>query len=115
MTISLVRENVFSTLESFMLPVYLQGSMSKKEEYPETFFTYFIPTQEGINGDNEEQIKTFIVEIAVYSNDIDKMDELSEQIKNKMKEQNFNFVMGGDVASDEPTHTGYMQRFAIIL
>lgn len=116
MSIKKIRQIFFDTMqENFSYPIFLQGSMSEKMKYPETFITYFIPTNETQNGDNETQINTFILEVATYSSDIDIKDDTTEKIKEILKAKNFNFVMGGDVASDEPTHTGYMQRFAIII
>lgn len=116
MSVKEIRNIFFDTMqENFSFPIFLQGSMSDKMKYPDTFITYFIPTNETQNGDNKTQLNTFILEVATYSNDIDVKDETTEKIKEILKAKNFNFVMGGDVASDEPTHTGYMQRFAIII
>ena len=41
-TIKEIREEVFNILESFDLPIFLQGSMSERAKYPKLFITYFL-------------------------------------------------------------------------
>lgn len=114
-TISEVREQLFNILERNGLPIFLQGSMSQEAEYPDTFLTYFIPTNdEDIFADNTATHTAYTVQAAVYSNDIDQKDALAEKIKTDMKAEGFLFQTGGDVASDVETHTGYMQQFVIL-
>jgi len=36
-----VKTLLLTTLESFNYPVYLQGSLSDKDAYPDAFFTYW--------------------------------------------------------------------------
>ena len=114
-TIKEIREEVFNILESFNLPIFLQGSMSECAKYPKLFITYFLPTVDDIlHVDNNSFLSQYIVEVAVYGNNIDKVDETVNAIKTKFKENDFNFVIAGDVASDIQTHTGIMQRFVKI-
>lgn len=114
-TISEVREKLFEVLERNGLPIFLQGAMSKEAEYPDTFLTYFIPTNDDdIFADNAATHTAYTVQAAVYSNDIDKKDAVTEKIKADMKAEGFLFQTGGDVASDVETHTGYMQQFIIL-
>lgn len=110
-----IRESFYNILKSFNFPVFMQGSMSQDTEYPETFLTYFFPTtQDEHFADNETKLKSVVVEVAIYSVDLSLIDEYAEKIKEKLKELGYGFVVGGDVASDEPTHTGYMQRFNLL-
>lgn len=116
MSIAELREDFFNILNKFELPIFLQGSMSENIKYPHTFITYFIPEYDHTYfGDNDCEIKTAILEIAIYSEDVSEIDRLSEEIKKEMKINGYNYVIGGDVASDEKTHTGYMQRFSKML
>ena len=111
-TIKEIREEVFNILESFDLPIFLQGSMSECAKYPKLFITYFLPIIDDIlHVDNNSFLSQYIVEVAVYGNNIDKVDETVNAIKTKFKENYFNFVIAVDVASDTQTHTGIMQRF----
>ena len=116
MTIRELRESFYNIIESFSLPIFLQGSMSENEEYPKTFITYFIPEIDDTHfADNEAKLKSVIFEVAIYSEDLSEIDRLSEEIKKKMKINDYNFLIGGDVASDTQTHSGFMQRFSKLL
>lgn len=111
-TITEIREELFNLLEVFHLPIYLQGSMNESEVYPELFITYFIPEVDDVEHfDNEPFLTSYTIEVAVYGNDIDRVDELTSQIKALLKSGDFNFVISGDVQSDVQTHLGIMQRF----
>lgn len=112
MTLAEFRESFVLELESFQLPVYLQGSMSEGEDYPDTFLTYYIQDdREESHADNSDWLKSYTVQVAVYSNDIDVKDRMIENIRQKLKANDYKYQLGGDVESDTSTHTGYMQQF----
>lgn len=111
MTFSEIRENFFSVLKKNDVPIFLQGSMSVEEKYPNLFITYFITEVSDHFADNKQIFSSANFDVAVYGKNISSVEELSEKIKENFLKENFQFVIGGDVASDEKNFFGFMQRF----
>lgn len=111
MTFSEIRENFFSVLKKNDVPIFLQGSMSVEEKYPKLFITYFITEVSDQFADNKQIFSSANFDVAVYGKNISSVEELSETIKENFLKENFQFVIGGDVASDEKNFFGFMQRF----
>lgn len=111
MTFSEIRENFFSVLKKNDVPIFLQGSMSVEEKYPKLFITYFITEVSDQFADNKQIFSSANFDVAVYGKNISSVEELSETIKENFLKENFQFVIGGDVATDENDFFGFMQRF----
>ena len=98
--------------------IYLQGSMSKDEAYPDSFFTYFNNTSDDdgfYNNDNTRVVWDF--DLNFYSVDPELVNSVLLTAKTALKAVGFiPDGSGYDVMSDEPSHTGrgmnllYMQR-----
>lgn len=104
-----VKQLLISTLsDNFHLPVYLQGSLSRDDEYPSAFFTFW--NNETVdfsfyNNNNSEVIWLF--DVNYYSDDPDSVNSVLLQAKRLLKSVGFiPDGSGHDVLSDEPTHTG---------
>ena len=111
MKLAEAREKFFSILQKNNVPICLQGSMGVDEEYPELFITYFIKEVSDTFADNKKVFSSAIFDVAVYGKKFSSVENLSEKIKENFLKENFQFVIGGDVASDEKNFIGFMQRF----
>lgn len=104
-----MRNKLINLLESFGYPAHLQGSLLSKEEYPDSFFTFW-------NFQNDDKCfydnKTYAYDLGFwvyfYSNDADLIEQKIKEVKDLLKENKF-IVQGPiDVKSDVKTHTGKM-------
>lgn len=100
---------IINTLtEAFHLPIFLQGSMSTEEAYPESFFTFWnnSTNNEAFYDDSETQV-IWDFDLNYYSlNPVLVNTVLLEAIQLL---QAVGFIPDGsgyDVVSNEPTHTG---------
>ncbi len=89
-------------------PVYLQGSLSVDEEYPESFFTFWNnSTNDDAFFDNTETETIWDFDLNFYSVDPDLVNSVLLAAKTELKAVGFiPDGSGYDVMSDEPTHTG---------
>lgn len=103
-----VKQLLIDTLETFDLPIYLQGSMSDEEEYPDSFFTFWNNnTADDEFFDNTESRVIWNFDINFYSNDPASVNTVLLAAKQMLKANGFiPDGSGYDVISDEPTHTG---------
>ena len=94
--------------EAFHLPVYLQGSLSDQEAYPDDFFTYWNnDTNDEAFYDNQESQVIWNFDLNFYSNDPASVNSVLLQAKATLKAVGFiPDGSGHDVLSDKPTHTG---------
>lgn len=103
-----MKELLITLLESFNYPVFLQGSLSENEAYPESFFTFWNnETPDGSHYDNEAINYVWNFDVNFYSIDPGLVNTMLLNAKTLLKQNGF--IVGGkgyDVASDEPTHTG---------
>lgn len=103
-----MKELLITLLESFNYPVFLQGSLSENEAYPESFFTFWNnETPDGSHYDNEAINYVWNFDVNFYSIDPELVNTMLLNAKTLLKQNGF--IVGGkgyDVASDEPTHTG---------
>lgn len=103
-----VKQLLIDTIESFNLPVYLQGSMSDDEQYPDSFFTFWNnSTTDDEFYDNTEFRTIWDFDLNFYSNDPVAVNSTLLTAKQQLKA--VGFIPNGsgyDVISDEPTHTG---------
>lgn len=104
-----VKELLIDTLENaFGFPIYLQGSMSEDEKYPDDFFTFFNNDSFDANFfDDHETVTVWDFDLNFYSNDPEHVNEYLMKAKRELKKVGFTCDGAGyDLVSDEPTHTG---------
>ena len=114
------KELLISTLtDNFKTyPVYLQGSLSNDDVYPDSFFTYWNNDTLDVSFfDNEPSVVIWDFDLNFYSLDPDLVNTVLLTAKTLLKQAGFiPDGSGHDVASDEDTHTGrgiglmYMQK-----
>ena len=103
-----VKKLLISILESFEYPVYIQGSLSDKDEYPGSFFTFWnnSTTDESFYNNNETKV-IWDFDVNFYSNDPLLVNGILLEAKTMLKAAGFiPDGSGYDVVSDEDTHTG---------
>ena len=103
-----MKELLISLLETFGYPVFLQGSLSENEAYPDSFFTFWNNNSYDNNHYNNTPVSyTWDFDVNFYSNDPALVNTKLLEAKILLKQNGF--IVSGkgyDVASDEPTHTG---------
>lgn len=103
-----MKQLLITLLESFGYPVFLQGSLSEDEAYPESFFTFWNnETPDGSHYDNNAINYIWNFDVNFYSVDPELVNTMLLNAKALLKQNGF--IVGGkgyDIASDEPTHTG---------
>ncbi len=104
-----VKTLLINTLdEAFHLPIYLQGSMSDDDTYPDSFFTFWNnDTDDSAFYNNTETQTIWDFDLNFYSNDPGTVNTILLQAKTLLK--GVGFIPDGsgyDVVSDEPTHSG---------
>ena len=104
-----VKNLLINTLdEAFHYPIYLQGSLSVDEAYPDSFFTFWNNSADNTAFyDNHETDVVWNFDLNIYSNDPNIVNTVLLQAKTVLK--SVGFIPNGsgyDVMSDEPTHTG---------
>lgn len=95
-------------LSHFDLPVIRQGSMSKDEEYPAEFFTFWNNSSDDESHyDNIPVSTVWDFDVNFYSSEPGNVSTMLMKAIAKLRHAGF--IVSGkgyDVASDEPTHTG---------
>lgn len=104
-----VKQFLIETLEGeFDYPVYLQGSLSDDEAYPESFFTFFNnDSPDDSFYDNEPNRIIWSFDLNFYSIKPELVNSVLLSAKRKLKAEGWTITDNGhDVMSDEPSHTG---------
>lgn len=103
-----VKQLLLDTLATFQLPVYLQGSLSVDDDYPDSFFTFWNNySDDNEFYDNNEHTVVWEFDLNFYSNDPVLVNTVLLQAKAALKAVGFiPDGSGHDVMSDEATHTG---------
>ena len=103
-----VEDILIELLERFNYPVIRQGSMDEKEEYPDTFITFWNNAEEEHSAyDNITTSVIYDFDVNTYSSDAAKAYDLLREVRICLKENGFIISgRGHDVASDTTTHTG---------
>lgn len=103
-----MKKLLIETIQSLGYPIFLQGSLSKEEAYPDTFFTFWNNDSIDVEFyDNEAFSTVWDFDLNVYSNKPSLVNTLLLEAKKLLKQKGF--IVNGkgyDVGSDEPTHTG---------
>lgn len=99
---------LISILETMGYPVYLQGSLLSDEPYPDSFFTFWNDSADGISYySNEENAIEWRYSLNFYSNNPTLVNTKLLQAKEQLKAQGWVVSGAGySIMSDEPTHTG---------
>ena len=97
-------------------PVYLQGSMSDTEAYPQSFFTYWNnDTSDSAFYDNSESETIWDFDLNFYSSDPTTVNTTLITAKSALRAVGFICQGAGyDVVSDEKTHTGRGMNISFI-
>ena len=103
-----VKGLLIETLQSFNYPIYLQGSLSDDDEYPDSFFTFF---NNGTSDDrfynNTETCVIWDLDLNIYSIDPSIVNSTLRTVKPLLKAAGFIVEgLGYDIPSDQPSHTG---------
>lgn len=103
-----VKTLLIETLNPFGYPVIIQGSMTKEDEYPASFFTFFNnSTADSAFYNNTESETIWDFDLNFYSNDPSLVNSVLLEAKQLLKAVGFiPDGSGHDVFSDESTHTG---------
>ena len=103
-----VLQSLYDVLAGFGLPVYLQGSMSDDEPYPDAFFTYYNNNSTGARYyDDLENAVLWDFDVNAYATNPDTAQGMLMQARDGLRAQGFICAGAGyDTISDEPTHTG---------
>lgn len=100
---------LINTLEAtFHYRVYLQGSLSTDDVYPDSFFTFWNNnTMDDNFYDNDASCVIWDFDVNFYSNNPELVNSVLLDAKKQLK--SVGFIPSGsgyDVISDEATHTG---------
>lgn len=105
-----MREQFIALLETFGLPIFLQGSLNEGQAYPDNFFTFWNDrTEDGAHYDNDaiSFVWSFSVNYYTLNGNADKIDDILGEVRQLFKENGWIIDgVGYDVATDEPTHIG---------
>lgn len=104
-----VKQLLIDTLDDqYGWPVYVQGSLSDDDAYPDSFFTFWNnATDDSAFYDNTEHDTIWNFDLNFYSNDPSLVNTVLLEAKQLLKAVGFiPDGSGYDVISDEPTHTG---------
>lgn len=103
-----MKDLLIQTLQPLGYPIFLQGSLSDNDVYPESFFTFW---NNAVDGDafynNVENEYIWDFDLNFYSSDPQLVNTKLLEAKELLKDKGFIATgKGYDVASDEITHTG---------
>ena len=105
-----MKEKLIDILKTFGFPVFLQGSLNPDEDYPASFFTFWVfDAPESAHYDNNPNACDWGFWIYFYSNNPQLVESVPLQAKAALKAAGF--VFDGkpiDANSDVETHTGCM-------
>lgn len=106
---------LLNTLQAFGYPVFLQGTISPAEKYPDTFITFFVDsTSDNGHFDDETNAVDWYISVILYSANAETVNTKPNEMRAALKAAGFiPQGKGNDVLSDEPTHTGWAMDFVI--
>ena len=103
-----MKQKLIDILSEFGFPVYLQGSLNPKADYPDSFFTYWVfDAPESARYNNSEYSCDWGFWIYFYSNDPQLVETVPLQAKNSLRKNGFVFEgKPVDTESGIESHTG---------
>lgn len=103
-----MKQALITILETFKYPVRLQGSLSKDELYPDSFFTFWNDeTSDLSHYNNKATAFVWNFTIYFYSTSPSLVNTVLLEVKTLLEESGWIVPgVGYDVPSDEQTHTG---------
>lgn len=104
-----MKNKLIALLDQYGFPVFLQGTLNPEEEYPETFITFWTDSvDDGTHFDNETTSFDWAFSIILYSSNPVIVNTLPDNMHADLKAAGFiPQGKGFDVASGNPTHTGW--------
>jgi len=101
-------DTLISTLETFGLPVFRQGSLAEDAPYPDAFFTFWNTSSEGAcYYDDVAHAVTWSFYVYHYTSDIETLESKLSEAAEALRAIGFVISgMGFDVGSDVQTHFG---------
>ena len=111
-----MKQLLINTLSQFGYPVFLQGSLSADEAYPETFITFWTNyTADNAHYNNDVHTVDWNFNVILYSSNPAITNTKPAEITKALKAVGFiPQGKGQDIPSDEPTHTGWAMEFLYI-
>lgn len=111
-----MKKLLIETLSAFGYPVFLQGTLNPDETFPDTFITFWTDyTADNTHFDNEVRTVEWSFSVILYSNDATIVNTKPDEIRAAMKAAGFiPQGKGQDVASGEPTHTGWATDYIFV-
>lgn len=102
------KEKIISLLESFVLPVYLQGSLAEDAPYPEAFFTFWNNSSlDNLHYDNVPVSYVWNFDVNFYSSDPLLVNTKTQEAIDLLRQNGWIISgKGFDIPSGEITHTG---------
>lgn len=103
-----MEDALITILESFGYPVFRQGSLTKDDPYPESFFTFWnVDSPDHSYYDNDNYGTEWDFNVFFYSVDPSLTYSVLGNARVALKQAGWVVASQGyDVTSDEPTHTG---------
>ena len=94
----------------------LQGSINPGEAFPDTFATFWTDyTSDDTHFDNNVHSVEWAFSVILYSNDPEIVNTKPDEIRTALKAAGFiPQGKGQDVASGEPTHTGWAMDYIFV-
>lgn len=104
-----MKQKLIDVLSTFGYPVFLQGSLNEEEPYPDSFITFWVnDVPDNTHYDNNNATWDWDFSVIFYSNDPALVNSKPNEIRKALKAAGFiPQGKGQDIASDEPTHTGW--------
>ncbi len=95
--------------------VYLQGTLSEDEPYPESFITFWTNyTDDNSHFDNDVISVDWQFSVIFYSNDPALVGSVPDTIRNALKQAGFiPQGKGYDIPSDVESHTGWAMDYIV--
>lgn len=111
-----MKQLLISTLATFGLPIYLQGTLGENEPFPAAFFTFTtLASDDAFEFDNQPTHTAWEYQVVLYSNNPHQLEEIAAQSRTALKAAGFiPQGKGIDIVSDEPTHTGWVCNYKYI-
>lgn len=108
-----MKKKLISVLEKFGYPVYLQGSLTADDKYPDSFITFWTDyTADNSHYDDNVHSVDWNFSVIFYSNSPTLVNTKPDEIRAALRVAGFiPQGKGQDIPSDEPTHTGWTMDY----